>query len=54
MSIADLIRAMTAAGAPLEAIALAIEAIEAKDAAVAAARTELDARRAVERDKKRR
>lgn len=47
MSIAALIRRMTDAGAPPEAIALAVEAIEERDA-------EIERRRAVERDKKRR
>lgn len=47
MSIADLIRSMSAAGAPAEAIALAVEAIEA-------AHGEVAAKRAVDRDRKRR
>ena len=47
MSIAALIRAMTAAGAPPEAIALAVDAIEAKDA-------ELRRKKDIERDRKRR
>lgn len=47
MSIAQLIRDMSAAGAPAEAIALAVEAIEAAQSA-------LEDRRAVERDRKRR
>lgn len=47
MTIAELIRGMAAAGAPPEAIALAVEAIEAKDAA-------LEARRASDRERKRR
>lgn len=46
MSIASLIRAMSDAGAPSEAIALAVEAIEARDAVV-------DARKAADRDRKR-
>jgi hypothetical protein len=46
MSIATLIRRMTDAGAPPEAIALAVEEIEALQAA-------LDARRHAERDRKR-
>ncbi len=46
-AIAELIRNMSAAGAPPEAIALAVEAIEAKDAA-------LEARRASDRERKRR
>lgn len=46
MSIAALIRAMTAAGAPPEAIALAVDAIEAKDA-------ELRRKKDIERDRKR-
>ena len=47
MSYAALVRAMTAAGAPPEAIALALDAIEQRDAAD-------EARRAKARDKKRR
>jgi hypothetical protein len=47
VSIAELIRKMAKAGAPPEAIALAVEAIEGKDA-------EIDRRRQVERDRKRR
>lgn len=46
MSIASLIRSMTEAGAPLEAIALAVEAIEARDAEIAR-------RREQDRDRKR-
>ena len=46
MSFAVLIRAMTAAGAPPEAIAIAVEAIEASDAKLAD-------KRAIERDRKR-
>jgi len=47
VSIAELIRKMAEAGAPPEAIALAVEAIEGKDA-------EIERRRQVERDRKRR
>lgn len=47
MSISQLIRAMSSAGAPAEAIAIAVEAIEAAEDAVAQ-------KRAVERDRKRR
>lgn len=47
MSIGELIRAMSAAGAPAEAIALAVDAIEAVEAKV-------DATRAAARDRKRR
>lgn len=47
MSIAALIRAMSNAGAPPEAIAIAVEAIEEAQSAV-------EAKRAVERDRKRR
>ena len=47
MSIAALIRQMTEAGAPIEAVLIAVEAIEASQAAV-------DAKRAAERDRKRR
>ncbi len=46
MSMADLMEAMAAAGAPMEAIVIAVRAIEEKDAILAA-------KRAVERDRKR-
>ena len=47
MSLSQLIRSMAAAGATPEAIALAVEAIEARDATI-------EARRVAERDRKRR
>lgn len=47
MSIADLMQRMSDAGAPMEAIVLAVRALEEKDA-------ELAAKRATERDRKRR
>ncbi|MEZ2131883.1 MULTISPECIES: hypothetical protein [unclassified Sinorhizobium] len=47
MTVAELIRKMAEAGAPTEAIAIAVEAIEAKDGEIAE-------RRAAERDRKRR
>ena len=47
MSISELMRAMSEAGAPLEAIILAVEAIEGRDARLAE-------KRAIERDRKRR
>ncbi|HEX8556429.1 MAG TPA: hypothetical protein VF695_17155, partial [Sphingomonas sp.] len=47
MSVSDLMEAMAAAGAPMEAIVLAVRALEAKDA-------EIEARRAGDRERKRR
>lgn len=46
MSVADLMQAMADAGAPMEAIIIAVRALEEKDAVLAA-------KRAVERDRKR-
>ncbi|SLJ92890.1 hypothetical protein SAMN06295987_1028 [Novosphingobium mathurense] len=53
MSIADLIRSMAALGAPAEAIALAVEAIEAKDAEIAAREAVAEERRARDAKRKR-
>lgn len=47
MSVADIMEAMSKAGAPIEAILIAVRAIEAKDA-------EIEARRANDRERKRR
>ena len=54
MSIADLIRQMSALGAPSEAIALAVEAIEQAQGAAVDAQAKVEEKRAIERDRKRR
>ncbi len=54
MSVSDLMEAMAAAGAPMEAIILAVRALEAKDAEVAKQATLIEERRANDRDRKRR
>lgn len=46
MSIADLMKAMADAGAPFEAILIAVRALEEKDAQIAARDAEADAKRA--------
>lgn len=53
MSIAALMRDMAAAGAPLEAIIMAVEAIELRDNAEAERKAKVAARKQAERDRKR-
>lgn len=53
MSIAALMRDMSAAGAPLEAIIMAVEAIEARDAVIAAGKAKAAARKREERARNR-
>lgn len=53
MSIADLIRSMAAAGAPVDAIVMAVEALEARDNAIAEQRAKAAERKRRQRERER-
>ena len=50
MTVSDLMKAMADAGAPFEAILIAVQALEAKDAEIAARDAEVAEKRAKERN----
>lgn len=53
MKASELMRAMIDAGAPMEAVLIAVQAVEAKEAEIAARDAENEAKRAKDRDRKR-